>query len=131
MATTDDAVAILGLMCILKNKKRNLWCKEWLLKRNKYSHTNLLNELRITPKDFNNYLRMNENTYLHLLSLVTPLILKQNTVMRDAISPHGRLTYECLKYSTIISPQSLSTIIPETCEAIYTVLHKEYLKVCT
>lgn len=145
MATTDDAVAILGLMCILKNKKRkkrNLWCKEWLLKRNKYSHTNLLNELRITPKDFNNYLRMNENTYLHLLSLVTPLIQKQNTVMRDAISPHERLTatlrflatgrtYECLKYSTIISPQSLSTIIPETCEAIYTVLHEEYLNVCT
>jgi len=62
--------------------------------------------------------------------------------MRDAISPHERLTatlrflatgrtYECLKYSTIISPQSLSTIIPETCEAIYTVLHEEYLNVCT
>jgi hypothetical protein len=38
----------------------------------------LLNELRITPKDFNNYLGMNENTYLHLLSLVIPLIQKQN-----------------------------------------------------
>lgn len=88
----------------------------------------MLNELRITPKDFNNYLRMNENTYLHLLSLVTPLIEKQNTVMRNALSPHERLTltlrflatgrtYECLKYSTNISPQSLSTIIPETCES--------------
>lgn len=50
---------------------------------------------------------MNEDTYLNLLSLVTPLIQKQNTVMRDAISPHKRLiatlqflatgrTYECL-----------------------------------
>lgn len=72
---------------------------------------------------------MNENTYLHLLSLVTQLIQKQNTVMRNAISTHERLTatlrflatgriYECLKYSTIISPQSLSTIIPETCKVI-------------
>lgn len=46
MATTDDAVTIFGLMCILKNKKpkkRNLWCDEWLLKINEYSHTNLLN----------------------------------------------------------------------------------------
>lgn len=53
--------------------------------------------------------------------------------MRNAISPHKRLTvslrflateriYECLKYSILISPQSLSTIIQETCEAIY----KEY-----
>lgn len=60
--------------------------------------------------------------------------------MRDAISPHERLTatlrflatgrtYECLKYSTIISPQSLYTIIPETCKAIYTAQHKNYLKV--
>jgi len=52
----------------------------------------LLNEFRITPKDFYNYLRINENTYLHLtFSLVTPLIQKQNT-MRDAVSPHERLT---------------------------------------
>ncbi|VVC96930.1 unnamed protein product [Leptidea sinapis] len=122
-----------------KRKKRELWCKHWLLLRKSYSHTSLINELRITPKDFNNYLRMNENTYLHLLSLVTPLIKRQDTILRNAITPHERLTatlrflatrtsYECLKFSTIISPQALSAIIPETCEAIYKVLHKDYLK---
>lgn len=83
---------------------------------------------------------MNEDTYLHLLSLVTPLIKRQDTILRNAITPHERLTatlrflatgrsYECLKFSTIISPQALSAIIPETCEAIYKVLHKDYLKV--
>ena len=84
-----------------------------------YSHINLLNELKIYPRDWHNYLRMNEETYLNLLSLVTPWIKKKDTNMRDAISPHERLTatlrflatgrsYEDLKYSTIISPQALS-----------------------
>jgi hypothetical protein len=55
MTKTNDALAILGLMCVLKNKrrkKRNLWCKQWLLKKSEYSHTNLINELRITLKDY-------------------------------------------------------------------------------
>jgi hypothetical protein len=35
---------------------------------------------------------MDEETYLKLLSLVTPLIRKQDTIMREAITPHERLT---------------------------------------
>ncbi|CAH2012330.1 unnamed protein product, partial [Acanthoscelides obtectus] len=98
-----------------------------------------LNELKFAPKDWHNYLRMNEETYLKLLSMVTPLIKKQDTVMRKAISPHERLTatlrflatgrsYEDLKFTTIVSPQALGVIIPETCEAIYKVLRKDYFK---
>lgn len=142
--TEDDehALAFLGLMICLKKKKksRSVWCKDWLLKRKSYSHINLLNELKFAPKDWHNYLRMNEETYLTLLALVTPLIQKQNTVMREAISPHERLSatlrflatgrsYECMKFSTIISPQALSQIIPETCDALYKVLQQEYLRV--
>ena len=74
---------------------------------------------------------MNESTYLILLSTVSPLIQKKTT-MREAITPHERLTvtlrflatgriYEDLKFST------LGKIIPETCRAIYKVL-KEYYK---
>ncbi|CAH1961295.1 unnamed protein product [Acanthoscelides obtectus] len=59
--------------------------------------------------------------------------------MRKAISPHERLTatlrflatgrsYEDLKLTTIISPQALGVIIPETCEAIYKVLRHDYFK---
>jgi len=144
MSSDDDVLAVFALLLILKNKKkqnkRKEWCKEWLKKRNVYSHVNLLTELKVVPKDWQNYLRMSEETYLNLLSLVTPLIRKNDTVMRKAISPHERLTatlqflatgrsYEDLKFSTIISPQALSSIIPETCEAIYEVLSKKYLKV--
>ncbi|PSN42035.1 hypothetical protein C0J52_12278 [Blattella germanica] len=82
---------------------------------------------------------MDMDTYIYLLELVTPHIKKENTCMRAAISPHERLTatlrflatgrsYKDLEFTTIISKQSLSEIIPETCEAIYKVLKKDYLK---
>ncbi|XP_074027668.1 uncharacterized protein [Leptinotarsa decemlineata] len=82
---------------------------------------------------------MDEDTYLELLKLVTPLIKKEDTLMRQSITPHERLTatlrfiatgrsYEDLKFSAIISPQALGHIIPETCKAIYYVLKKDYLK---
>ncbi|XP_026475902.1 uncharacterized protein LOC113381140 [Ctenocephalides felis] len=59
--------------------------------------------------------------------------------MRKAISPHEKLTatlrflasgrsYEDLKFTTLISPQALRVIIPETCEAISKVLEKNYFK---
>ncbi|CAK1591625.1 unnamed protein product [Parnassius mnemosyne] len=82
---------------------------------------------------------MSEEIYLNLLSLVSPLIRRKDTVMRNAISPHERLTatlrflatgrsYEDLKFSTIISPQALSSIIPDTCEALFKVLCPDFLK---
>lgn len=123
-----------------KRKPKTKWVKEWLLKRNQFSHINLLEELRLEVDDWRNYLRMDESCYLQLLELVTPLIVKRDTVMRPAISAHERLSatlrflatgrnYEDLKFTTIISPQSLGQIIPECCRAIYQVLCREYMKV--
>ena len=100
----------------------------------------LLRELRDEPNDWRNYLRMDIDTYTFLLELVTPHIKKEDSCMRTAISPHERLTatlrflatgrsYKDLEFSTIISKQSISEIIPETCEAIFKVLKKDYLKV--
>lgn len=85
---------------------------------------------------------MDEDSYVILLELVAPIIKKQDTQMRSAISVHERLSatlrylatgrnYEDLKFSTIISPQSLYNIIPQTCSAIYDVLRDDYMKVRT
>lgn len=82
---------------------------------------------------------MSEDCYKTLLDLVSPLIEKQNTLLREAITPHERLSatlrylaigrkYEDLKFSVIISPQALSAIIPEVCAVIVQVLH-DYIKV--
>ena len=85
-------------------------------------------------------MRMTEKEYVHLLELVTPLISRKDTVMRPAISPHGRLTltlrflitgtaYGDLKFSACVSKPSISNIVPDTCRAILAVLQEEYLKV--
>lgn len=148
---TEQELSILAV-CVIKKKQlilqkinenkinKKKWSKNWLLKRQQFSHVNLISELSGKPDDFRNYLRMDEETYSLLLSLVSNTIQKQNTVMRKCISPHERLTatlrflatgrsYTDLQYSTIISKPALSKIIPETCDAIYSALKDTYLKV--
>lgn len=141
MASDDLLIATaVALYVKSQSKKRSRWTKSWLQKRPKYSHINLLEELRLEPRDWLNYLRMDTSTYEELLCSVAPLIKKNDTVMRSAITPHERLsatlrflatgrTYEDMKFSVIISPQALSQIIPETCRAIITVLKHQYMKV--
>jgi len=118
-------------------KKRRMWAKKWLIERKKFSHITLLNEL--DGDDFRNYLRMDYDCFNELLNLVSPLISKQNTHMREAVSAEERLVatlrylatgrdYADLKFSTAISPQLLSKIIPETCNAIFKVL-RTFIKV--
>ncbi|XP_050310641.1 putative nuclease HARBI1 [Anthonomus grandis grandis] len=149
--TSDDLclMAVISIICVKKNKKkdqvlkkktiRSKWVKSWLMKRSNYSHINLLEELRLSPDDFRNYLHMDEDTYVELLTMVTPLIKKQDSRMRKFISPHERLSatlrflatgrsFEDLKYTALISPQALGKIIPETCKAICKVLHIQYIK---
>jgi hypothetical protein len=57
------------------------------MKRRTYSHISLLSELKIYPRDWHNYLGMNEETYLNFLSLLTLLIKKQGMIMREAATP--------------------------------------------
>ncbi|CAK1604073.1 unnamed protein product [Parnassius mnemosyne] len=134
----------LAAVCIYdkEREKKNRRCraKKWLLQRPRYSHINLMAELALQePNDFRNYLRMDFCTYQQLLSLLEPMLKKQDTCMRKAITAHERLSatlrflatgrsYEDLQYSVAISKQSLSKIIPETCDAIIATLQEEYLK---
>ena len=73
---------------------------------------------------------MSEENYLELLSILEPVLKKQDTVLRQSISSHERLTatlrflatgcsYEDLKFSTRISPPALVQIKPETCQQIF------------
>nr|CAI5847706.1 unnamed protein product [Callosobruchus analis] len=121
-------------------RKRSKWVKLWKLNREKLSHVHLINELRLEPDDYRNYLRMDESVYTELLELVSPLLKKEDTIMRTAITPHERLSttlrylatgrnYEDLKFTTRISAQALGKIIPETCRAIIVVLKNKYCKV--
>uniref|UniRef100_A0A182PX58 DDE Tnp4 domain-containing protein n=1 Tax=Anopheles epiroticus TaxID=199890 RepID=A0A182PX58_9DIPT len=107
-------------------------------KRSALSHTNLIRELRLEPSDWQNYLRMEEASYLWLLKQISSSIKRENTQLRTSITPHERLsatlrflisggTYSDLKFRTAISQPSLTHIIPETCRAIIKVL-KNFIK---
>ncbi|XP_050295245.1 uncharacterized protein LOC126735303 [Anthonomus grandis grandis] len=141
MNREDEVLAVAAVLIIkkLREPKKRRPNKSWIEKKATYSHINLIRELVNQPDDFRSYLRMDETTYRNLLHLVTPIIQKTDTVMKSSITPHERLTatlrflatgrtYEDLKFSTCISKSALSKIIPETCDAIYTVLKQEYLK---
>jgi hypothetical protein len=116
-----------------------MWTKKWLLGRDRFTH--LLNFIRnYSPEGYKNYLRMSDGNVQYLIAKVKPLIAKQDTVMRNAITPKAGIaatvrflaagrSFEDLKFAMIISPQALGKIIPETCKAIYGALKHDYLKV--
>ena len=117
-AVTALSAAIIIKICRrrAKKKRRRVWVKPWLLKKQELSHVNLIWELQDIPEDWKNYLRMDKENYLDLLERITPLIKKQDNVMRSAINPHERLaatlrflitggSLEDLKFSTSMSAQ--------------------------
>jgi hypothetical protein len=53
------------------------------------SQINLLNEIWLEMVHGCNYLRMDEETYLELLQLVSQIIKKEDNTMRTAIIPHN------------------------------------------
>ena len=92
-----------------KRKKRSKWCKSWLQKRDKLSHYVVLEELRSEPKDYLNYLRMDEPTFLELLSLVTPIIEKQDTLKNKAqLKRFGRFCLYTTPTPTLSSAHKIS-----------------------
>jgi hypothetical protein len=69
---------------------------EWLKKRNRYTHENLL-KLRLSePSDFQNFLRLDATSFDELLKKVKSRIEKWITNMRDDISPSQRLSITLL-----------------------------------
>jgi hypothetical protein len=64
----------------IMSNQRSRWSREWLLKRHSFSHVRLLRELRDEAGDWRNYLRVDVETYNHLLNLVTPHIEKKTPV---------------------------------------------------
>jgi hypothetical protein len=57
----------------------------WFKKCAKFTHENLLKELEVTAlSDYKNIMRMEYSTFMELLDMVTPIIQKDTTVMRDA-----------------------------------------------
>lgn len=127
-----------------QRRRRSVWTREWIIRRNRdlrgaihLAHK----ELRLEDKEyFQRFFRMRADLFDRLVDMVTPFIQRQDTNMRQCISPRDRVsitlrflatgeTYRSLEYSMRIPACTISRIIPETSRVIYEVLRKDYLKV--
>ncbi|CAH2012515.1 unnamed protein product [Acanthoscelides obtectus] len=125
-----------------RNPKKRIWCREWLTRRESQgASTNLIRELRFEdPKEYRMMLRMTAEKFDYLLGLITPLIQRENTIMKDAIKPETMLevtlnylatgnNYRTLSHLFRVSKSAISIMIPIVCQAVYDCL-KDFVKVC-
>ena len=72
-----------------KKKRRKLWYKKLLSMPNeRESFAQICSELeREWPRDFENYTRMSVNSFYNLLTKIEPYIRKEDTHLRESISP--------------------------------------------
>ena len=86
MSSLDDNLVPIALACYSKviTRKRKIWSKQWLRKRQKYSHVNLMKELAIEKDDWFNYMRMDhvQNNTAYFYPIETSSILRPLKILR-------------------------------------------------
>ena len=119
-------------------KTRRFWVRPYLQRRKVHGqYDTLMPEL--SPKKYKNFLRMDETIFQELVERVRPIIQKQSTNWREPINVGLRLaitlrflatgdSYRTLAYAFLVAPNTISSIVPETCRAIVAVLGDEVLK---
>lgn len=123
------------------NKKKKVWTRKWLLRRSTLGSSNvILKELYLEdPTEYRRCLRMTPQNFEVLLNLVSPLIQRSNTLMREALPARTKLevtlyylatgsNYGSLQHFFRVSKAAISHCIPEVCGAISSCL-KNFMKV--
>ena len=79
-----------------ENKARKEWCKPWLSRRPlRGSYSQIFSELELeNPSDFENYTRMPITAFHDILKRIHPYIVKEDTRLRESISPGAMLGEE-------------------------------------
>jgi hypothetical protein len=124
-----------------RNAPRKYWSRPWLLRRTMYGqYEHLMQEMAREDKPgFKNFQRVDPELFQELLERVGPRIQHQDTFMRKALEPGLRLaitlryiatgdSYKSLEYGFRVANNSISRIVPETCEAIIQEFGDELLK---
>ena len=92
-------VSILLIAAEIQQYRRNrfarLWVRPWIARRNQYGayHALVQEWSSEDPSGLKNVLRMEMATFNELLEMVTPIIKRRDTLMRDSISPAERLAF--------------------------------------
>ena len=120
---TDDDIIISSSLLIastlyqkrqvnVRKRKRTSWAREWIANRGEYgAYNGLVREIRdIDSVSYRNFLRMNDDSFDILLEKVSPLIGRQDTRMRRAISPAERLAVTLRYLATGKQPLQLTSL---------------------
>ncbi|XP_045121513.1 uncharacterized protein LOC123510410 [Portunus trituberculatus] len=123
-----------------EKRRRRVWSHDWLKKRREESVAfRLVRELEAEdPDTLRQWTRPDQHQFQELLAQVTPLIKKEDTNMRQAVTPYERLlltlhhlatggSYRSLSCQFRISHNLISAITPSVCRAIYQVLQPKYM----
>ncbi|XP_056301555.1 uncharacterized protein si:dkey-121j17.6 [Danio aesculapii] len=126
-----------------KKKKKRIWKRNYVERRGRPAPAALTRELKEETMTPNAGLKdlpwMTSEEFEFLLSMVGPLITKQHTKMRRAITAKDRLyvtllflatgeTFSSLSAQYKIGASTTSQIVMETCVALYQVMKTDYLK---
>lgn len=127
-----------------KKKTKTVWVREWLLQRRDFGqYEKLLQQLHDRDvNSFKNFLRVEPDLFHELVERLTPRIQKKDTNLRRALEPGLKLaialrymasgeSYMSLSYGFRVAPNTIVTIVPEVCQAIYEELHEEFIKLPT
>lgn len=130
----------------VQRKKRNSaqrkwWSRPWLQRRMLFGqYENLMREMaQEDVPGFKNFVRVEPALFQELLTRIAPRIERQDTFMRKALEPGLRLaltlryiatgdSYKSLEYAFRVANNSISRIVPETCEAIISEFQDEVMK---
>lgn len=74
-------------------KRRRHWVRPWMARKSKNVFSNLLKEICLEDThSFQSFHRKSKENFVKLLRIVSPLIKKDDTKLRKAISPAQRLS---------------------------------------
>lgn len=122
-------------------KKRKDWVSLYLQKRVQYGHYDaLMQDLHArNPELYRNFMRMDRDQFDTIVGAVTPLIEKKTTNWRKPIDPSIRVaitlrflatgaSYKELQYAFRVAHNTISAIVPETCNAIVAAFAPDVLR---
>ena len=146
MALLFIALSVEDEGSVPRKRNRKLYMREWIARRkNKGIYHQLVKELEVEDLGaYRDFFRVTKSQFRFLTEKVSPIIAKKEQPyplnhLRPSIKPDERLavtlrylatgeTLHSLEYSFRISRQAISAIIIETCNALYSVLARDYFK---
>lgn len=122
-------------------RQRTVWVRPWMARRETDgAFYTIFRELKEEDAEgFRGYVRLDTNSFDKLVNLLTPTLLKNDTVMRKCIKPEEMCcvalryfasgeSFRSMEYQFRISKKAISYIVEEVAVAIIKILGETYLK---